>query len=462
MIKYKLINILKQLDSKEWSSLRKYILMYTRSDSDNYNLYEILRQSVSKINSNQEVTSIHEKHFPQMSSKSFTNMLSRVTLWTENWIVYQEVKKDQHQTDGILLNYYNRKGLYKEANNTALKAEKKLKKDKGENLLKYKHLSNIYHAQYYSNNPIKYNSGTKLLQKIVTTRLEEYGIQLAIYKLELHNWGKIKNHDYSSSINTVNTILKAICNNATIESLELLSALFTTQESKNLFLVFDNLKNGFYKKGSQLELIVVLYLTALSVMLWNENKLEDASFMIRVHDFGLETGVLLSSGKIPLVRWYNILTVVASASSKSEANDFVDKWIAKVISVDNMLSKKLSNALVSFYCEDYKEIRKQLENTYFSIESEKYRALALLIISDYKNRHENYSQFIDSYKNAIRNLKRNKSKISKNRYDKYLNLLTVLYKISKSNFSKKIRFFSIPDNIIYKKWLLKEISQANE
>lgn len=462
MIKYKLINILKELDSLEWSSLRKHLLMYTRLESDNYNLFEILRQNISKLNQNKDVIALHEKYFSRMSSKSFTNMLSRVTLWTENWIVYEEVKKDEHTTNGILLNYYNQKGLYKEANNTALKAEKKLIKEKGENLDKHKHLSKIYHAQYYSNNPIKYESGTELLQKIVTTRLEEYGIQLALYKLELHNWGEIKNHDYSSSLDTLNKILVHASENPTIQSLELLSTLFTTRESKYLYLVFEKLKSGFFKKGSQLELIVVLYLTSLSVRLWTENKLDDPQFMIQVHDFSLETGVLLSSGKIPLVRWYNILAVIASVSSKNEANDFVSKWIDKVVSKNNEKSKKLSNALVSFYCEDYKDIKNQLENVSFSTESEKYRSLALIIISDYKNRHEDFSAFIDSYKNAIRNLKRNKSKISKNRYQKYFNLLTVLYKISQSNFSWKTTSFSIPDNIIYKKWLLKEISQANK
>jgi len=95
MIKYKLINILKQLKPLEWNALRKYLLMYTRQESDNYRLYELLRQYITKINCNEDVLRIHSKYFDQMTSKSFTNMLSRVTVWTEDWIVHEEVKNDR-------------------------------------------------------------------------------------------------------------------------------------------------------------------------------------------------------------------------------------------------------------------------------------------------------------------------------------------------------------------------------
>lgn len=462
MIKYKLISILKTLEPYEWTSLSKYLLMYTRKNSDNFSLFSILRDKITSFSCNEDILVIREKYFSKMSSKSFTNMLSRVTVWTENWIIYQEVKKDEHTTKNILLNYYNNRGLYKEANLIADKAEKKLLSEDGEDLYKYKHLSNIYHSQYYSNNPIKYETGTKLLEKIIQTRLEEYSCQLAFYKVELYNWGEIKNHNFSESIKNINQAVKHIDKNSTYESLALISNVFTSRNSDFLYEIFEKLKAGFYKKESDLELVTVLYLTSLSVRLWNENKLNDSQFMINVHDYSLESGILLSSGKIPSIRWYNILTIIASVSNLKEANNFIDKWIKKVVSLDNNKTKKLSYALVSFYNSDYKNISSILSNISFSSEQEKYRALSLLIIADYKNRHEDYGEFVDSYTKAIRNLKRNKNKITKIRYRQYFNLLTVLYKIAKSEYSNKKIELTLPNPILYKKWLLNEISQVNE
>ena len=462
MIKYKLINILKQLNSQEWSSLRKYLLMYTRLDSDNYALFDLLRQNISKINQNKDVVVLHSRHFTQMSAKSFTNMLSRVTGWTENWIVYQEIQKDERTSNGILLNYYNKKGLYKEANNTALKEEKKLKGEKKESLTKYKHLSHLWHSQYYSNNPIKYKNGIELLQKTIDAKLAEFGNQIAAYKIEMQNWSEIKDYNFTTSINDLNEIISYIKPNPTIESFESISEIFATRKPNNLHTLLGNLQKGLYKENEELELLVASYLTTLTLRLWGENKLDDFNIIQEAYEYSLASGILLSSGKIPIVRWYNILSVMSTIFGEIKSMDFLERWINKVTTDDIFKTKQLSKSLIDFHTGSYNEIYPALKEIKYSKNSEKFRANQLIAISLYMNKEELYSEFIEHCNNSLRILKRNKKHLDTNTYIQFRNLITILLDLTKSKYQNKSYLIEIPNKVMHKHWLSEEVKRVNE
>lgn len=462
MIKYKLINILKLLNSQEWSSLRKYMLMYTRIGSDNYNLFDVLRQNISKINENKDVLALHDKHFTQMSSKSFTNMFSRVTGWTEDWIVYQEIKKDEHTSNGILLNFYNRKGLYKEANNTALKAEKSLVGEKKESLKKYKHLSHLWHSQYYSNNPIKYKNGIELFQKTIDAKLTDFGNQLAAYKIEMQNWAEIKDHSFATSINDLNEIISYVKENQTLTSLHSISEVFTTRQPDNLHIILNNLQNGLYKENEELELLIASYLTALTLRLWGENKLDDYNIIQEAYEYSLASGILLSSGKIPLIRWYNILSVMSTVFGEIKSMQFLERWINKVTTNDLFKTKQLSQSLINFHTGNYNKIYSTLKNIKYSKNSEKFRANQLIAISLYMNKEELYSEFIEHCNNSLRLLKRNKKHLDTNTYLQFRNLIIILLDLTKSKYQNKSYLIEIPNKVMHKQWLSEEIKRVNE
>ncbi len=461
-MKYKLISILKQLESHEWSSLRKYLLMHTRIESDNYTLFEVLRKNIARIHQNEHVSTTHHKYFDQMSSKSFTNMLSRVTVWTENWIVYQEVKKDERTSNGILLKYYNQKGLYKEANNTALKEEKILLKEKTESLKKYKHLSHLYHSQYYSNNPIKYKEGLALIEKTVNAKLAELANQLAAYKIEMINWSEIKNHDFRQLIKKIDEIISQVKTNPTLSSLQCISEIFTTRESNNLHILLDGLQNSNYKKGEELELLVASYLTTLSLRLWGENKLDDVRIIQDAYEYSLSSGVLLSSGKIPLIRWYNILSVMSTVLGKERSMAFLDRWIHMVTTEDFDKTKKLSIALIDFHTESYETIYTALKDIKYSKISEKFRANQLIAISLYMGKNESYFEFIEHCNNSIRVLKRNKKYLDKNTFTQFKNLLSILLSLANSKYKNQKYLIELPDKVMHKRWLTKEVKRVNE
>jgi|GEM_PF-6802582 len=288
------------------------------------------------------------------------------------------------------------------------------------------------------------------------------GCQLATYKVELLNWGEVKNHNYFKSIEDINQILKPLKENSTLSSIESISEVFVTRESNNLHTLFIDLENGFFKKNTELELLASSYLTGLSLRLWGENKLDNTQLILRAYEYGLESGILLSFGKIPLVRWYNILSVMSSILEKNKTIQFLNTWIGKVSTINLKKSIFLSKALVDFHTENYQIIYSSLKNIKYSNLSEKFRANQLIAISLYKQQDLLYEEFIDHCNNSLRSLKRSKKKLGKKSFTLFENFIIVLIKLASLQYKRSKYEIKLPHTIPHKNWLVKEIKRVND
>ena len=93
--------------------------MHTRKGSDNFDFFEYLHKRRERISSITDADGVRENHFPQMTLKGFSNMMSRLFNWLEEWLAIEEFKKQRYQEEVMLVKAYNRRGLYKLANSHA-------------------------------------------------------------------------------------------------------------------------------------------------------------------------------------------------------------------------------------------------------------------------------------------------------------------------------------------------------
>ena len=117
----KLINSLSTLSSKEWSSFRKFLLMNTRDDSDNFKIFKFIQLRKDGMDVLENLDTLRMKYFPKFTGKGFSNVMSRLQLWLEEWMVIEEMRSIKYEKELLLVKATNRRGLYDQADQTARK-----------------------------------------------------------------------------------------------------------------------------------------------------------------------------------------------------------------------------------------------------------------------------------------------------------------------------------------------------
>ena len=228
----KLLDGLKLLDREEWISYRKYILMYCTKASDNYELLDYLYSIREELSELSNIDQIKKPLFSNMSLKAFSNLMSRIFNWYEEWLIWFENNKNEISRDVQLVKIYNRRGAYTLADKTYRRVEKKLLNQVQLDLDKHKNLYLIHRYHYYSDNPIKYKRKGEFLDTFVRYFLFQFKEQALLYVAELHNWGAIQNHDYEKEIELLTQIGTLINDSQTSEIIQLIITMVSELDEK--------------------------------------------------------------------------------------------------------------------------------------------------------------------------------------------------------------------------------------
>jgi len=158
----KFIQALSSFSKSDWLSFKKYLLFKVNEDSEHFKLFTLIQKRKDDLPNKEELDTMRTKYFKGKSVKIFSNMLSQLHQYCEEWLVDDQLYKDKYLPDLILLKAQNRRGLFNLADQTAKKLEKKLLSASKLDLAKSSALAELYHQQFYSDNPIKYRRGTEL------------------------------------------------------------------------------------------------------------------------------------------------------------------------------------------------------------------------------------------------------------------------------------------------------------
>ena len=462
MNQLKLIVGLQMLEKEDWFSFRKYLLMYCSKTSDNYTLVEVLFRTRDDLGSIKNAEEIRKQFFAGMSPKSFSNLMSRIFIWFEEWLVWSERKKDSISNDVELVKIYNRRGIYTLANKTFTKVEKKLKADASLSLLTHKNLFLINHYRYFSDNPIKYKKKEEILDGLISYFLLQFKEQSLIYTSELHNWGRIQNFDYSKEIELLTAIESLVQDSEVTRILQWVIRLVRELDVEAFFNLRDSITGNQINVNSELFILATFYMVNYSMQLWNAGKIQDSQIVFDAYDFGLESGVLLNTGKIPFLRFIKAVTTLGYIKDAERSYEFVDKWVHLVASENQSSAHALGYAHLKLIEGKSNELIPLLIGKKFETEWGRMRASSLELIGHYTDRKNDYSLLVNRIKNFKRVLKTFGNKNKNLAYKVYFNFITVLDLLSKRDFIKVRIDIDRYTPILHKKWLEDEIKAGQK
>lgn len=453
----KLIEGLLFLDKSEWLSLRKYALMYCTETSDNFRLLDQFFRVRGRLADREELSRIKDSQFRGMSTKNFSNLMSRVNQWFEEWLVWHEGKKDDDLRDVELVRILNRRGAYGLADKVYHRVEKRLlgrkTYDKGRN----KYLYLLHHYHYFSDNPVKYRRKAEILESLISYYSLQATEQAMMYEIELFNWGGIQQHDYRHEMKLLAGLITIQSDTRMVQIIGMIRRLVFDLDAGALVELKEVLEAGEITPDSEMYILASLYLVTFSLRLWNSHKTSDAQLIFDIYHYGLHSGVLLKTGKMPFVRFINLITTLGHIQTADQAYDFVDKWKHLVAGEDAVAIQSVAYAQLKFVEEKYHEINPLLLGVKCESEAGKLRHSVLEIIGLYTDEHRNYSLLhnrIQNYKRVLRTYGNKRSNLT---HQSLLNFAKVLELLVKREFARIRIQLEDYNPVVYKNWLEKEI-----
>lgn len=408
--------------------------MKTGEESDNYHLFKTFQKRKSKLADMKNADQIWQGEFSQMSQKSFANLMSRVTGWLEEWLVFFDAQKHNYQQQVELVEAYNKRGLYTLADKVYHKILKEMNAEEKESIERDSALASLYKAQYYSDNPIKYALGTELLEYVVHSYTNYSNKQSAIYLAELFNWGEIKHVDF---ITEKKRIDHSINRNELPLAYSLLLELVSKKEATYLYQLTDEIFNNNIQQESIIHMLVIMYSINYYLKLFNKGSIDDPELLIRLYNYAMKTGALFTNGKIPIVRFHNTVNAISTCVPQKDCDAFIEMWADRVSAADIESSKRVALALSHFYYENYSKIVPLLQGIHYEDVYVKIRSNSLLLIAYYEEGEAYDDVLINHIFNLRRQLKRLKAKLSLRTFHAHYNLCDFVEKLAEISWRKE-------------------------
>jgi len=442
------------LETNEWTSLSRYLMMQTGSDTDNYRLFKLLYKNKASLTDEGLSEKIRTKHFSKLNPKAYSNLLSKIFSWFEEWFAVEIFKMEAYEKELMLIKGYNQRGFFKQANKVANRLESRIKKkqlDIGDNAA----LVRLYDAQYYSSNPIKDNKGNSLFNDFLNSHLDEITERSFKCLIEIGNRERTHHEDNKKFVNTLSQIVK------TTEPTPLSKILVIAQKaltSKNMYAfnaLKEELESDTIDPQSDLFLVLCIYLRKTASAIWHNKYKGDVSFIYDCYQLNLKAFDKNKNQKLMPAFLFNSVSTLGAFLDYKQTDAFILKWIDKIHTKHKESALKYCQALNAFRHEKYKVIPELLQGLEFDQLVYKYVSGALLIIAQYKLDEEDLTfTLVHNFK---KQLKRNYKSIPKNTALRLSNLIEVIILLQKAKYDRKIKIdFDQYEPFFFKTWVLKE------
>lgn len=458
MTQPKLFTTLNTLTKDEWSSLRKYLLMYTRKDSDNYTCLQQLYARKNTLAEKGSDEKLREQCFPHMSPKVFSNMLSRLFSWSEDWMAIETFKNQPYERELMLVKSYNQRGLFKMANTIAQKLEFRIKKAKYLDINQKQKLAQLYHYQYFSSNPIKRYNGKTLLKDCIEQYIgfiTEFSLD---YLIELDNFSKIREIKYPDLQKNLEQLVKLSYSTPLAELLKLTLKMVRTDDYKSFMELKDHLESDIINPSSDLFLVLAMNLRKTSTNLWHKSIINNPEVFGDAYQLSFKAIEQNVNQKFIATNLFNGVSTIGTVLNYEQTTEFINKWISRVTTKYPESTLKYCRALNAFRHDRYELIPGLLSGLEFEKHVYKIISNVLVIIAQFKLGEEDL--VITQIYNLKKQLKRNRPPISQSITTGLYNLLEIIHLLQKSRYDNSIviKMEEYP-SIFFKTWVLKEIGK---
>ena len=455
----KLLTALNTITRDEWSSFRKYLLMFTREDSDNFQCFIQLAERKDNLMKEGLDESLRKKYFPKMKPKSFSNLLSRLFSWFEDWFAIVTFENKKYTRDLTLIQGYNERGLFKLANQASSKLEAKIKKETYLDIDQHETLAKLYHAQYYSSNPIKKKKGNTVFKDCLEHYISMISEKSTGYLLDLENFSSIRDTDYNHAKSILEQLHELTPQTKLKSILSLAYKMLKSKDWDSFLALKKSLENdNIINQASDLFLILTIYLRRVSVDLWLDDKSIELNTILETHQLSFTA---LEQNKIQKFFPINLFIGVSTLGvilNYNQTEQFINKWIDKVHTDYKKSVLNYCNAVNAFRHQRYGEMPALLSGLEFENHDFKIISQALMIIAQYKMDEEDL--MMTMIQNLKKQLRRNSPPIPQVLLLKITNLLRVIILLAKSKYDNSIVIdLEKHKPIFYKSWVLKELTR---
>lgn len=454
--KIKFIEIYNGLTPEERKKLKKHINQTFLTSSDMVKLFNTIYSAKKISDTSKLLSDIHSKYFENLSSKRFTNLLAQLKSTLDDWLICYELLNSKYDKSLALLEAYNNRGIYDEANRVAQKLESNIRNNKLLDLRKNYSYYRLKHLQYYSDNPIKYGANKYLIKEVVDSFNQSHKSTLLLYNAELFNWGRIQQLDFDELIQSNINISSFIPDEKLSLFTKNLEHLMQNFDEESLYKVSRILFDDQLQRDTILHTLSCEYCIYTTIQLMRKNQLKDHDLLLKLYEYGLESKALLKEGKVSPLRFFNIIGALCLSNNYDTMNQFANKWIDKVQTQNPATILSISKAQICLHCEKYQEIRNLLRGLKFEDRLQKYRVMRYELAALYE---EGEIDLLNTtIQNFSRSLLRNRSDINKRNLAINRNLLKVLKYLMKGEFEAVKHVLNSGAPIVFRDWISKKIN----
>lgn len=417
------LNALLQEDRKP---LRLYLKSYAREGSDLNKLIKHIYKYNKSIEQPQLSTDyIHKKLYPNKSKKTVLNLYSDLLNHIKNYLIQDELKSDEGFQKVFLLKAYNKRLLYRHADNLYRKTSEELKKEKLDFWpALYQQL--IDHHYYFSNNPKVSRKKLHLVIQSAIDHAELYHDQIrSLYKYEtttnLSN-SKISYEEIRDNYNFLNRL-----NSSIVKIFQELTNLRMEKSDGS----DTSLRLYFIENHTEISetLRIILYLTLKMHNAKKANKGDLSAVMIvfELHKLMADNNYFFNAGQLSPLGFTNIIELSSFLKKHAWAELFIEKY-GQHLAIHmrkNVLS--LSSAHLHYSRGEYQQSLDILGKTYFKNVNLKSISGRLQLINYIDSEEEDayfLKQKIENYRLLIY---RNQNQLSKRVVKSSFNLVKILH-----------------------------------
>jgi len=449
----KLIQLLSDLDKKEWIAYRKYLLMHTTIESDNFRVFKYLQKRKEKLAELPEIEEIRKKHFRTLSSKSILNIMSKLHIWLEECLIHQSILKDERESQLRLVKLYNRRGLYNLADQKARKLTKLIDNDDRLSVDKLWVKTQMKYYQYFSDNPIK--SKEDILSELANSLLEAHSAQKLIVYNELTNINR-KTKKYDEILKAYNPFVSKLTNSPINKFLLVLHELIKNDSVVDFYLLKNELLSSSFEHKSDLEILICMYLFVWSFILTSQKKIENDNLTIEILNYGLINNLLNPGDQLSPTRFIDLINSISKVSSVAETKKFIKKWVSNVSSEKTESMEVIAIATCYVVKREYDKIPVQPTLYYFYNINLKLHSISIYIVSCFNQKERDYNSIYNALNILYRIIYRYKKTIPNTYFIGYTNFIKSVKLLLENKDFNPNKF----SNIMHYNWVKDQIDKG--
>ena len=449
----KLGTYLNSFSNLDWAGYHKFSKFLYDENSD----YQLVINHIKKYKHRKDPLEMDAEYLrkkirPNAKKQVFANVVSRLCKHVEQYMVWAEVEEDQMMKDTLLLQALGKRGLSNQFFQQKGRAHSK-RKELPTGLWHYYH-DFMENYLLYFNNMTPDIKESKMVLKNAFEDLTNFSSNMNHdLTLEMQNRSVLLNEDYLDQLTRFGTQKKDL--GEFTELIDITIKLKKEKSEESYSYLREKVKDS--KLSREMRYTILIHLMSHLYHHIIKGNLNVKTNLLELQKYGIENGILFPNGKIPLLRFTNILTTACALEEYDWAYDFVDKYSQLVVHTDISETKTLGNAQIEFSKNNFEKVVSLLINTKFRTFDFEIKAKWLLLCSNYELNIDNYS-IIESYVKSFQYfIKKNRQKSTELGFLSIKNSSKFILEIAKlKDIGNVIERIKTEKNLLHRKWLLQK------